>query len=73
MGLLALSLNTISSPFALRLVVDLLRQGSIFSYIVTEIAWLCKFLCLVESNMLTVISSPLGSLVVKRILCRLDG
>jgi hypothetical protein len=73
MGLSALSLNTISSPFAFRLVVDLLRQGSIFSYIVVEIVWLCKFLCLIESYMLTVISYPLGFLVVNRILCRVDG
>jgi hypothetical protein len=39
-GLLAVSLNTISSPFSPRLVVDLLRQGSFFSYIVVEIVWL---------------------------------
>lgn len=48
MELLALSLNIISSPFVLRLVVDLLRQGSIFSYIVVEIVWLCEFPCLVK-------------------------
>ena len=43
MGLLAVSLNTISSPLSPRLVVDLLRQGSFFSYIVVEIVWLCEF------------------------------
>jgi len=73
MRLLALILNIILFPFVLRLFVDFFRQGSIFSYIVVEVVWLCKFLCLIESYMLTVISYPLGSLVVKRILCRLDG
>ena len=48
MGLLALSLNITSFPFALRLVVDLIRQGSIFSYIVVEVVWLCEFPCLVK-------------------------
>jgi hypothetical protein len=43
MGLLALSLNTISSLFAFRLVIDCFRHGSIFSYIVVEIVLLCKF------------------------------
>lgn len=70
--MLALLLNAISSPFVLRLVVDILRQGSFFSYIVVEIVWLCKFVSLIESYMLTMISYPLDSLVVKRILCRLD-
>jgi hypothetical protein len=73
MGQSAFPLNTISSPFALRLVVDILRQGSFLSWIVVEIVWLCKSLYLMESYMLTVISYPLGFLVVNRILCRLDG
>ena len=73
MELLAWLLNTISSPFALRFVVDIRRQGSFFSYIVVEIVWLCKFLCLIEYCMLTVISYPFGSLVVNRVLCRLVG
>ena len=74
MQLLAVSLNTVSSSLALRFVIDMLRQGSIFSYIVVEISWLCKFLCFTRSFcMLTVISYPLGPLVVKWIICRMDG
>jgi hypothetical protein len=45
------------------------RQGSIFSYVVVEIGWLCKFPCIAEVLGLTVSSIPLGSLVVERILC----
>ena len=29
-------------PLAFRFVIDKLRQGSVFSYIVVEISWLCK-------------------------------
>lgn len=43
------------SPLALRFVIDKHRQGSVFSYIVVEISWLCKVLCLTRrSCMLTV-------------------
>ena len=64
-----------SPPFALRFLIDMDRQGSFFSYIVLEISWLCKFLCLARfcMSVLIVISFPLGSLVGNRILCRLDG
>lgn len=48
------------------------RQGAIFSYIIVEIGWLCKFLCIVKVLRLTVSSDPLGSLVVERFLRRLD-
>ena len=73
MGFLALSLNTIFSPFVLRLVIDYFRHGSIFSYIVVEIVWLCKLFCLIKPYMLIVISSPFASLVINWILSRLDG
>ena len=63
----------LSSFIVYRLVIDLLRQGSFFSYIVVEIAWLCRFflanICYIN---LTANSDPLGPLVVKWILCRLD-
>jgi hypothetical protein len=49
------------------LVIDMFRQGSFLSYIVVEIAWLCKFLCLAKFCMLTGISYSLGFLVVMRI------
>ena len=50
----------------------MLRQGAIFSYIIVEVVWLCEFLCVAEVFRLTVSSGPLGSLVVERVLRRLD-
>jgi hypothetical protein len=48
------------------------RQGAMFSYIIFEIVWLCKFLCIVEVLSLTVSSDSLGFLVVEWFLYRLD-
>jgi len=31
-----------------RFLIDMIRQGAIFSYVVVEIVWLCKFLCITE-------------------------
>ena len=50
----------------------MVRQGALFSYIVVEIAWLCKFLRIAEAFRLSVSSGPLDSLVIERVLRRLD-
>jgi hypothetical protein len=50
----------------------MVRQGAIFSYIIVEIVWLCEFLCIAKVLRLTVSSGPLGSVVVERVLRRLD-
>ena len=58
--------------FTCRFVIDMVRQGTIFSYIIVEAGVLCKSLSIAEILGLTMSSVPLDSLVVERVLRCLD-
>jgi hypothetical protein len=56
-----------------RFIIDMVRKGAFFSYIVVEIAWLSMYPCLAKFYRLTMTSGSLDSLVIERVLRRLDG